>query len=56
VNDSKPRQRHLHAQAAVLNRWRQLEENDVLMEERRNDGQWVRNWRQALSDFRKFEL
>ena len=38
------------------NRWRQLEENDVLMEERRNDGQWVRNWRQALSDFRKFEL
>ena len=34
-------------------RWGQLEENEILFEERRNDGQWVRNWRQALRDFRQ---
>jgi hypothetical protein len=36
------------------NRWRQMEDMDVLLEERRNDGQWVRNWRQALRDFLEF--
>ena len=36
------------------NRWRQMEEKDVLLEERQNDGQWIRPWRQAVSDFRKF--
>ncbi len=33
--------------------WRTLEDRDVLLEEPRNDGSWIRPWRQALSDFRK---
>ena len=33
--------------------WRLLEDHDVLLEEPRNDGSWIRPWRQALSDFRK---
>lgn len=37
-------------------RWEQLAEKDVLFEERRNDGRWIRPWRQALGDFRKFEI
>jgi hypothetical protein len=35
-------------------RWGQMEEKDVLLEETRNDGQWIRPWRQALGDFRQF--
>lgn len=35
-------------------RWEQLDAKDVLLEERRNDGRWIRPWRQALGDFRQF--
>ena len=35
------------------NRWMQMEDKDVLMEESRNAGQWIRPWRQALGDFRR---
>ena len=42
--------------AAVLRNadgnWRTLDDADVLMEERRNDGGWVRPWRRALAEFR----
>ena len=31
--------------------WRDFEVNDVLMEERRNDGAWVRQWRRAVAEF-----
>lgn len=41
---------------AAEKRWETLEEKDVLLEEPRNDGRWIRPWRQALSDFRKLEL
>lgn len=34
-------------------RWEQLDAKDVLLEERRNDGRWIRPWRQALGDFRQ---
>jgi hypothetical protein len=37
-------------------RWEQLEAKDVLLEERRNDGRWIRPWRQTLGDFRQFDL
>ena len=37
-------------------RWEQLEAKDVLLEERRNDGRWIRPWRQALGDFRQLDL
>jgi len=30
--------------------WRQLDTKDVLMEERRNDGAWVRAWRRAVTE------
>ena len=33
--------------------WEALEDNDVLMEERRNDGRWIRPWRRALAEFLK---
>ncbi len=33
------------------NRWRALEDADVLMEEPRNDGAWLRPWRRALAEF-----
>ena len=33
--------------------WRTLDDTDVLMEERRNDGGWIRPWRRALTEFRK---
>ena len=32
-------------------KWRQLEDADVLMEEVRNDGAWLRTWRRALAEF-----
>jgi hypothetical protein len=32
--------------------WRTLDDADFLMEERRNDGGWIRPWRRALTEFR----
>lgn len=32
--------------------WRTLDDVDFLMEERRNDGGWIRPWRRALTEFR----
>lgn len=37
-------------------RWEQMEDAEVLLEERRNDGRWLRSWRQALSDFRQLSI
>jgi len=37
-------------------RWEQMEDTDVLLQERRNDGRWLRSWRQALSDFRQLSI
>lgn len=34
------------------NNWRILDDSDVLLEERRNDGGWIRPWRRALMEFR----
>jgi len=31
--------------------WRELEDRDVLMEEARNDGGWIRPWRRAVAEF-----
>lgn len=31
--------------------WRQLEDDEILMDEPRNDGSWIRPWRQSLRDF-----
>ena len=36
-------------------RWDTLDEKGVLLQERRNDGRWLRPWRQALGDFRQIE-
>lgn len=33
--------------------WLTLQDRDVLFEEPRNNGSWIRPWRQALADFRK---
>jgi hypothetical protein len=30
--------------------WTNLEDHNVLMEERRNDGQWIRAWRRAIAE------
>ena len=35
------------------NNWLTLQDRDVLFEEPRNNGGWIRPWRQALADFRK---
>lgn len=43
--------RHLLQQAE--SNWLLLQDRDVLFEEPRNTGSWVRPWRQALSDFTK---
>jgi len=37
-------------------RWDALDEKGVLLQERRNDGRWLRPWRQASGDFRQLEL
>lgn len=34
------------------NNWRTLEDSDFIMEERRNDGGWIRPWRRAIAEFR----
>lgn len=31
--------------------WQKFNDDDILMDETRNDGSWIRPWRQALSDF-----
>lgn len=36
-------------------RWLELEDADILMEERRNDGTWLRSWRRALAEYRPKE-
>jgi hypothetical protein len=33
-------------------RWKQIDERGIIMDEERNDGRWVRPWRQALQEFR----
>jgi hypothetical protein len=33
------------------NNWRTLEDADFIMEERRNDGGWIRPWRRAVAEF-----
>jgi len=35
------------------NNWRILEDSNVLMEEARNDGGWIRPWRRALLEFKR---
>lgn len=35
------------------NNWKLLEDKNILMEEQRNDGSWIRKWRIALSNFDK---
>jgi hypothetical protein len=32
-------------------RWKKLEDDDELLEERRNDGNWLRSWRRALNEY-----
>ncbi len=34
-------------------RWLELEDADVLMEEPRNDGKWLRAWRRALAEYQR---
>jgi hypothetical protein len=36
-------------------RWLEIEDKRALLEEIRNDGSWVRKWRQALGDFLRVE-
>lgn len=33
-------------------RWKELEKKGIIMDEERNDGRWIRPWRQALQEFR----
>ncbi len=40
---------------AELN-WQILEDKKILLEEPRNDGRWIRPWRQAFSDFLEIEI
>jgi hypothetical protein len=35
-------------------RWQILQDKDVLFDEPRNDGKWIRSWRQALADFKRY--
>ena len=34
--------------------WRALEDSDILMEEPRNDGSWIRAWRRAVAEYPTF--
>ena len=36
---------------AAEKNWKVLDDDDVLLDERENDGSWIRPWRQALRDF-----
>ena len=40
--------------SSTENKWRALEDADVLMEEPRNNGAWLRPWRRALAEFKAF--
>ena len=40
---------------AAEKNWEALEDDNILMEENRNDGRWIRPWRQTLADLEKFE-
>ena len=35
--------------------WESLEDDNILMDENRNDGRWIRPWRQALAELKKFD-
>lgn len=35
---------------AAENNWLALEDKGILMEEARNDGQWIRAWRRAINE------
>lgn len=37
-------------------RWLEIEDKGALFQEARNNGSWIRRWRQALGDFRKFDV
>ena len=37
----------------VEEQWMRLEDRGVLLEEMRNDGSWVRQWRRAAIEYRK---
>ncbi len=37
-------------------RWEQLDDKDIFLDESRNDGRWIRPWQQALSDFGKVDF
>jgi hypothetical protein len=37
-------------------RWDQIEEKEILMDEKRNDGNWIRPWRQVLGDFHTLDI
>jgi len=37
---------------SVENNWKRLDSAGILMDEQRNDGRWIRPWRQALQEFR----
>jgi hypothetical protein len=36
-------------------RWKEIDDRDVLFQEPRNDGSWIRRWRQAIADFKRTE-
>jgi hypothetical protein len=38
---------------AAENNWQTLEQNDVFMEERSNDGAWLRSWLRAIVEFNR---
>jgi hypothetical protein len=38
---------------AAKKNWQVLEDSNVLMEEARNDGSWIRPWRRALLEFQR---
>lgn len=40
-----------HALREAEQNWIELEDSNVLMEERRNDGGWLRPWRRALAEY-----
>lgn len=41
---------------AAENNWEILEDAQILLDEKRNDGRWIRPWRQSLADLAKTEV
>jgi len=39
---------------AAEQNWSELDDHDILFEEQRNNGNWLRPWRQALADFLRY--